>query len=309
MSLRPIKSITRPLQVMEGAGVPVHRVFGHNQVTQTDPFLMMDHFKAEDPDFISPGFPWHPHRGIETITYMLDGQIKHEDSLGNTGVLGSGDIQWMTAGSGIIHQEMPVKGKANIGHGFQLWANLPAALKMTDPRYQDIPALEIPEILEDDGSRARVIAGRFRGKNGPVTGIASDPSYLDLYIPPHSRQCIKIDLAQNAFAYVFEGEGKFRGASSPVPAATEYMTETGISDAIPSHPVENRNLILFDSGDEIFVETEDHGMRFLLISGKALREPVAWHGPIVMNTREELIQAFDEYEKGTFLQHQNRGGM
>ena len=306
MSLRPIKSITRPVQVMEGAGVPVNRVFGHNEVNMTDPFLMMDHFKAEDPNAVSPGFPWHPHRGIETITYMLNGQIKHEDSLGNTGVLGSGDIQWMTAGSGIIHQEMPVQGTANIGHGFQLWANLPSALKMTDPRYQDIPAVEIPEITEDDGTLARVIAGKFWGQKGPVTDIASDPSYLDIYIPPRSRRSIKIDLVQNAFAYVFEGKGKFRGASSAMPAATEYMTETGISDAIPSHPVENRNLVLFDSGDEIYVETEDQGMRFLLISGKALKEPVAWHGPIVMNTREELIQAFEEYERGTFIKHQNR---
>lgn len=308
MSLRPITSITRPIELMEGAGVPINRVFGNRDTTQTDPFLMMDHFKNEDPDFISPGFPWHPHRGIETITYLIEGGIRHEDSLGNSGVLGAGDVQWMTAGSGIIHQEMPVPGTANIGHGFQLWANLPAAQKMTDPRYQDIPAIEIPEVTEDDGTRARIITGDFWGKRGPVTGIATNPRYLDFYIPPRCTRSIKIDLDQNAFAYVFEGAGRFRGASSPKGAPTEYMTEGGTSEARLAHPVENRNLVLFDRGDEIRVETDDMGMRFLLISGKPLKEPVAWHGPIVMNTQKELIQAFHEYQNGTFLRHQNRGG-
>lgn len=303
MSLRPIKSITKPMKVMEGAGVPVYRVFGNGTTQVTDPFLMMDHFQSDDPTKKSPGFPWHPHRGIETITYLINGQIQHEDSLGNTGILGPGDVQWMTAGSGIVHQEMPVQGTANIGHGFQLWANLPASQKMTDPRYQDIPTGEIPEVTDDDGTKVRIITGEFWGKTGPVTGIATNPRYLDFYVPPGSQRRISVQLEQNAFAYVFEGSGQFKGSSKPIPAPTEYMNEKGVSEVMSSHPVENRNLVLFDQGDEIYVETGDEGMRFLLISGQALKEPIAWHGPIVMNTREELIQAFTEYENGTFLKH------
>lgn len=288
MSGRSIKRITSPVRTMEGAGVPVNRVFGSSSETgETDPFLMMDHFQNDDPDLELPGFPWHPHRGIETITYMLQGSIRHEDSLGNRGILEAGDLQWMTAGSGIIHQEMPVAGESNVLNGFQLWANLSASQKMMDPGYQEIPAAEIPELIEDDGTAARIIAGKFRGKQGAVRGIASDPGYIDLSIPPHRKKEIRIDIHKNAFAYVFEGSALFKGATVPVVSP---------------------NLVLFDRGDRIEVQTADKGIRFLLISGNPFNEPVAWYGPIVMNTREQLVQAFREYEEGTFLNHTNRGG-
>jgi len=303
MSLKPIRRIIKPTETMDGAGVKLSRVFGHDEVDLTDPFLMLDHFKSEDPKAVSPGFPWHPHRGIETISYILDGGIKHEDSLGNTGELKSGDVQWMTAGSGIVHQEMPLPEHPNIGHGFQLWANLPSQRKMTDPRYQDIPSLEIPEITEDDGSHARVITGDFWGKKGPVTGIATNPTYVDLSIPPNVERSIKVSLDQNSFIYLFEGSAWFRDSSHPIPAPTEYMDQRGITDPLPAHPIENRNLILFDRGDEIRLKAGPQGARFLLISGRVLREPIAWHGPIVMNSREELIKAFEEYQNGTFLKH------
>ncbi len=288
---------------MEGAGVPVHRVFGNESTGATDPFLLLDHLKNEDPTVNMPGFPWHPHRGIETITYILEGGVQHEDSLGNKGVLTAGDVQWMTAGSGIVHQEMPAPGMGSTGHGFQLWANLPAAEKMTSPRYQDIGSAEIPTVVEDDGTTARVITGSFWGATGPVTGIATDPRYLDITIPPHTSRSLPVETEYHAFAYVFEGSGTFRGASAPIPAPTEYMSESGITEPITAHPVENRNLVLFDRGDEIRVETNDEQLRFLLVSGRPLREPVAWHGPIVMNTEEELVQAFSEYRDGTFLRH------
>jgi quercetin 2,3-dioxygenase len=301
MSLKPIKSITQPQRVVDGAGVDIYRVFGHGETALTDPFLMLDHLQNTNPSSYMAGFPWHPHRGIETISYVIQGGMDHEDSMGNKGSLGPGDIQWMTAGSGIIHQEMPHKLEEPVFHGFQLWSNLPSEKKMMDPRYQDIPSGEIPEVYEDDGTMARVITGNFWGKTGPVTGIVTDPQYLDITVPPHRERRFKLPLGQNAFAYVFEGSGFFFDASQPVPVQTEYVSETGISDAVQSHPVENRNLILFDTGDEIKVKTRESGIRFLLVSGQPLKEPIAWHGPIVMNSREELVQAFDEYSKGTFL--------
>ncbi|QEN07860.1 pirin family protein [Oceanispirochaeta crateris] len=305
MSLRPISRISRPQEVIDGDGVKIHRVFGHDETSVTDPFLMLDHLENNDPVHFMPGFPWHPHRGIETITYVLDGGVEHQDSLGNRGTLGAGDVQWMTAGSGIIHQEMPHKGSGPIFHGFQLWSNLPAEKKMTDPRYQDIPAGEIPEIIDDDGSKVRLITGKFWGKTGPVSGIATDPRFLDITIPPRTKRRFKVLLDDNAFAYVFSGSGYFKDGSTPFPVQTEYVTEKGVSDTIRSHPVENRNLVLFDRGEEIFVESGDFGLRFLLVSGQPLKEPVAWHGPIVMNTRQELILAFEEYQNGTFLKKKN----
>ncbi|MDA3957850.1 pirin family protein [Oceanispirochaeta sp.] len=301
MSLRPINSISRPQQVRDGAGVDINRVFGHDNTAVTDPFLMLDHLENRDPVNFMAGFPWHPHRGIETITYVLDGGVEHQDSLGNKGSLLAGDVQWMTAGSGIIHQEMPHKSSGPIFHGFQLWANLPSERKMMDPRYQDIPALEIPEIIEDDGTRARIITGHFWGKTGPVHGIVTDPRYLDITMPPRKQRRFKVNLEHHAFAYVFSGSGQFKDASAPFPVQTEYVTEKGVSDPISSHVVENRNLVLFDRGDEIFVESGEEGMRFLLVSGQPLKEPVAWHGPIVMNTREELVLAFEEYQNGNFI--------
>lgn len=304
MSLNPIKRLSTPQTVTDGAGVVLQRVFGHNDTGVTDPFLLLDHFRNDDPNVQMPGFPWHPHRGIETISYILEGTVHHEDSMGNSGTLGSGDVQWMTAGSGIIHQEMPVQGKSSIAHGFQLWANLPSDKKMIAPRYQDIQASEIPEIVEDDGTKARVITGEFWGRRGPVTGVATDPRYLDITVPPGVTRSIRISLEHHAFAYVFDGGGKFMGASDPFEAPTEYVTSSGVSDPVPAHPVENRTLVLFDRGDEIRVTAGETGLRFLLVSGQPLREPVAWHGPIVMNTESELITAFQEYQSGTFLRHQ-----
>lgn len=303
MSLRPIRKIINPQQVVDGAGVSINRVFGNHEVELTDPFLLLDHLINEDPDNRMAGFPWHPHRGIETISYILEGGLQHEDSMGNKGDLKSGDVQWMTAGSGIIHQEMPLPGAPNIFHGFQLWANLPSADKMMNPRYQDIPAGEIPELTEDDGSHARIITGNFWGKTGPVTGIVTNPSYIDLSIPPNTERSIKIDIEQNAFAYIFHGSAVFRGASDPQAVMTEYVNESGTAEAIPSLAVENRHLVLFDRGDEIRLRTGEEGVRFLLISGQPLKEPVAWHGPIVMNTNEELYKAFEEYRNGSFLKH------
>ena len=244
------------------------------------------------------GFPWHPHRGIETITYVLAGTVEHGDSMGNRGAIAAGDVQWMTAGRGIIHQEMPKGDPAGRMHGFQLWANLPSALKMTAPRYQEVKAPEIPEITEDDGTKARIICGHFWGKRGPVEGIAADPAYLDVSVPPGKRKRLPVETTRHAFAYVFAGSGKFCNASSPLAVPTEGV---GWADTTPPTEADNRSLILFDSGDEIEVQAGEHGIRFLLVSGKPLQEPVAWYGPIVMNTQAELQQAFAELQKGTFL--------
>ena len=306
MSLRPIKSISKPQMVTDGDGVQINRVFGHNNTSQTDPFLMLDHLKNDDPNVAMNGFPWHPHRGIETITYNIKGSIQHEDSLGNKGLLQDGDVQWMTAGSGIIHQEMPMPGASPIFHGFQLWSNLPAKKKMMDPRYQDIPSKDIPEVVEDDGTKARIITGDFWGKTGPVTGIETNPRYLDITVPPNVERIIKIELEHHAFAYLFDGSGFFYNSSAPIPAPTEYVSSKGISEAVSANPVENRNLIIFDRGNEIKLRSGQNGMRFLLVSGRPLKEPIAWHGPIVMNTRDELIKAFEEYENGTFLKNHIR---
>ncbi|MBI9097489.1 MAG: pirin family protein [Spirochaetaceae bacterium] len=303
MSLGPIKSISRSQLVTDGDGVQINRVFGHGTTTETDPFLLLDHLINDDPLKPMNGFPWHPHRGIETITYNIQGGIQHEDSLGNKGVLRDGDVQWMTAGSGIIHQEMPYHGSGPLFHGFQLWANLPAEKKMMDPRYQDIPSGEIPEVIDDDGTKVKIITGTFRGKTGPVTGIVTDPKYIDITVPPHREKTLKINLDHHSFAYLFEGSGLFYGASSPIPAPTEYVTAKGVTEVVSANPVENRNLIIFDRGDEIKLKSGPEGMRFLLISGRPLKEPVAWHGPIVMNSRDELITAFQEYENGTFLKN------
>lgn len=301
MSIRPVKRITASKPTMEGAGVRLRRGFGFGDTTDYDPFLLFDDFRGDQPQDYRAGFPWHPHRGIETITYVLAGTVDHGDSLGNSGTIGAGDVQWMTAGSGIIHQEMPHGDDAGKMHGFQLWANLPRALKMTDPRYQDVKATDIPSVTEDDGTTARVICGEFWGAKGPIEGVAADPNYLDITVPAGRRRAIPVDRARHVFAYVFDGEGRFARASAPRPVLTE---RAGTDEVTLSEPVENRHLILFDAGDEIVVETRDQGIRFLLVSGTPLVEPVAWAGPIVMNTREELKTAFDEYQNGTFLKHQ-----
>lgn len=304
--MRPVKRHVSARPTIEGAGVSLHRAFGFGDSNETDPFLLFDDFRNDDPAQYINGFPWHPHRGIETITYVLAGTVEHGDSLGNRGSLGAGDVQWMTAGSGIVHQEMPRGDTAGRMHGFQLWANLPADKKMVAPRYQDIPGDEIPEVVEDDGTRVRVVTGAFWGAVGPVEGIAADPRYLDISVPPLRERAIKVETNRNAFAYVFAGSGTFRDASSPSRAPTEYVDEFGTTDALPAHPAENRTLVLFDTGDEIRVRAGEEGMRFLLVSGEPLREPVAWHGPIVMNTHEELRRAFDELQRGDFLKHASR---
>ncbi len=297
MSIRPIKQITQAQPAIEGAGVHLRRAFGFGKTTEFDPFLLFDDFRNENPKDYLAGFPWHPHRGIETITYVLAGTVNHGDSLGNSGTLGAGDVQWMTAGSGILHQEMPKGDTGGRMHGFQLWANLPSSLKMTSPRYQDVSSREIPEITDDDGTIVRVVCGEFWGKKGPVDGIAADPRYFDVWVPPHKRKTLQVETSRHAFAYVFEGAGTFRDASPPRAVLTENMqtAETQLDET------SNRSLVLFDSGDEVTVQAGDEGIRFLLISGKPLQEPVAWYGPIVMNTDEELKQAISELRSGTFI--------
>jgi redox-sensitive bicupin YhaK (pirin superfamily) len=299
MSIRPVKRVVSATPHTEGAGVKLRRAFGFGDTTEFDPFLLFDDFRNENPDDYLAGFPWHPHRGIETITYVLAGTVEHGDSLGNRGSLGAGDVQWMTAGSGIMHQEMPQGDPQGRMHGFQLWANLPASLKMTSPRYQDIAAADIPEVIDDDGTRVRVIVGDFWGKQGPVEGVAADPQYIDVSVAPGKRKRLKVDTTRHAFAYVFAGSGSFRDASEPRGVLTEA---TDGSDRVSrDHGTGNRSLVLFDSGDEVVVQAGDQGIRFLLISGKPLEEPVAWYGPIVMNTQSELRQALSDLRAGTFI--------
>ena len=301
MSIRPVRRIEAARPTMEGAGVRLHRAFGFGDTSELDPFLLFDDFRNERPEDYLKGFPWHPHRGIETITYVLAGTVEHGDSLGNTGTLGAGDVQWMTAGSGILHQEMP-KGDANGRmHGFQLWANLPASLKMTEPNYQDVPASEIPETVDDDGTRVRVVCGEFRGRRGPVDGIAADPRYLDISVPPGVRKTLKVEVERHAFAYVFEGSGSFRDASEPFGVLLENAVDE--QEALIRDQTGNRSLVVFDRGDEVTVQAGEAGVRFLLISGKPIREPVAWHGPIVMNTQAELEVAMRELQSGDFIKH------
>jgi quercetin 2,3-dioxygenase len=297
VSIRPIKTIVASQPVLEGAGVKLRRAFGFGSSAEFDPFLLLDDFRNERPEDYAPGFPWHPHRGIETITYVLRGTVEHGDSLGNRGALDAGDVQWMTAGSGILHQEMPKGDERGRMHGFQLWANLPASLKMTAPRYQDILARDIPEVVEDDGTRVRVICGSFWGRTGPVEGVAADPRYLDVWVPPRVRRTLAVESSRHAFAYVFEGSGDFRDASAPRAVRTEWVGDAAGAPEFAG----NRSLVLFDSGDEITVGAGDAGVRFLLVSGRPLGEPVAWRGPIVMNTRTELARAYAELSDGTFI--------
>ena len=300
MSIRPVKSIITSKPTMEGAGVKLRRAFGFGETSEFDPFLLLDDFRNDRPDDYRAGFPWHPHRGIETITYVLAGSVEHGDSLGNRGTLAAGDVQWMTAGRGIMHQEMPQGDPAGRMHGFQLWANLPSSLKMTAPRYQDIKAAEIPEIVEDDGTRVRVICGDFFGRRGPVEGVAADPRYLDVWVPAGRRKTLPVELDRHAFAYVFEGSGSFRDASEPGAVLTESGDPRVMAPPVRSD-AGNRSLVLFDRGDEVTVRAGEHGIRFLLVSGKPIEEPVAWYGPIVMNTADELRQAYAELQDGTFI--------
>jgi redox-sensitive bicupin YhaK (pirin superfamily) len=298
MSIRPVKRLIQSRPTLEGAGVHLRRAFGFGNTTDFDPFLLLDDFRNDVPDEYLAGFPWHPHRGIETITYVLAGTVEHGDSMGNRGAIAAGDVQWMTAGRGIIHQEMPKGDPAGRMHGFQLWANLPSSLKMTEPRYQEVKAGDIPQVTDDDGTHARIVCGSFWGTKGPVDGIAADPVYLDISIPPGKKKTLPVETTRHAFAYVFAGSGKFANASDPQPVSTDIVAD---ADPLPSTAADNRSLVLFDRGDEVTVYAGPEGIRFLLVSGKPLEEPVAWHGPIVMNTQEQLRQAFDELQRGTFL--------
>ncbi|MEP2682222.1 MAG: pirin family protein [Sulfitobacter sp.] len=299
MSLRPTLETRRATPTMEGAGVKLHRAFGFHDPSELDPFLLFDDFRNDRPEDFEKGFPWHPHRGIETITYVLEGTVEHADSLGNTGDLNAGDVQWMTAGSGILHQEMPRGNAAGQMHGFQLWGNLPSAQKMTAPRYQDMKSSDIPVVTDDDGTRVKVITGEFWGKRGPVDGIAADPQYLDVFVPAGVRKTFKIDTYRRAFAYVFQGTGAFADASAPSGVLLEK--EVGGEEVNIRDMSGDRTLIRFGTGDEVTVQAGEEGVRFLLISGAPIEEPVAWHGPIVMNTRAELQQAMRDLNNGTFI--------
>jgi quercetin 2,3-dioxygenase len=298
MIIRPIKRVSQSRPTVEGAGVQLRRAFGFGNTIDFDPFLLLDDFRNERPEDYLAGFPWHPHRGIETVTYVLAGTVEHGDSMGNSGVIGAGDVQWMTAGSGIIHQEMPKGDPGGRMLGFQLWVNLPSSLKMMAPRYQDIKGNEIPLVTEDDGTQARIICGSLWGKNGPVEGIAAQPAYFDLSVPAGKRKTIPVEVSRQAFAYVIDGSGQFCNASKPLEVPTEGA---GWWDTSLPQETNNRSLVLFDSGDEITVQAGKNGIRFILVSGIPLKEPVAWYGPIVMNTQEQLKKAFEELQDGTFL--------
>ena len=303
MSFRPLIETRLAKPALEGAGVKLHRAFGFQDPSELDPFLLLDDFRNENPDDYTKGFPWHPHRGIETITYVLSGSVEHKDSLGNSGTLGAGGVQWMTAGSGILHQEMPGGDASGQMHGFQLWGNLPSSQKMTAPRYQDVSGSDIPEVTDDDGTRVKIISGSFWGQRGPIDGIAADPQYLDVRIPAGVKKTLPVDTYRRAFAYVFEGAGAFGDASAPAGVMVEKDIagqEAHIRDLSG-----NRTLVRFGGGDEITVQAGPQGLRFLLISGAPIDEPVAWHGPIVMNTRAELQQAFSELRNGTFIRPQH----
>src|SRR2546423_4568265 len=300
MSLRPVKQIIQTQPTIEGAGVKLQRAFGFGKTKEFDAFVLMDDFRTDSPTDYPAGSPWHPLRGIETITCALAGSVERGDGLGNRGKMPAGDVQGMTAGSGILHQEMPKGDTQGRMHGFQLWANLPSSLKMTDPRYQDIPSSAIPEVTDDDGTNVRVIVGEFWGKKGPVEGVAADPNYLDVFVPPGQKKRLKVETTRNAFAYVFSGSGTFRDSSEPRAVLTEQVAKP---NAQPVYDVKNHSLVLFDRGDEITVQAGDEGIRFLLVSGKPIEEPVAWYGPIVMNTQEQIRQAIGELHTGGFIKH------
>lgn len=302
MSIRAVKRVTDAQPHIEGAGVRLHRAFGFGDTEPFDPFLLFDDFRNDRPEDYLAGFPWHPHRGIETITYVLSGTVEHGDSLGNHGSLGAGDVQWMTAGRGILHQEMPHGDHDGRMHGFQLWGNLPSHLKMTAPRYQDVKGADIPVVTDDDGTQIRIVCGSFWGKSGPVDGIAADPIYLDVSVPPGLRKRLPVATDRNAFAYVFAGSGRFEDASDPRLVRTDTVLGEDIDDEPPYSAVGNRSMVLFDRGDDVVVQAGEEGIRFLLVSGRPIEEPVAWYGPIVMNTREEIARAVSQLRDGTFLE-------
>lgn len=296
VAIRTVKEILRARPTLEGAGVHLKRVFGFNEVPRFDPFLLLDDFRSDEPEHYLKGFPWHPHRGIETITYVIKGDVEHGDSLGNRGVIGSGDVQWMTAGSGIIHQEMPRGDSRGRMHGFQLWANLPARDKMMDPRYRDVTSAQIPEVRLADGTLVRVIAGSVGDTRGPVQDIVTQPEYLDVTMQPHASFAHPCHMGHTVFAYIIEGRGAFGCQHSP-------FAEEDPMGAPPPAIVDNTSLVLFGEGEQVRIFTDTEPVRFLLISGSPIQEPVAWRGPIVMNSEPELQTAFDEYQQGTFIKY------
>jgi len=301
MTARHIDKIFKSRPTIEGAGVHLKRAFGYSQVPLFDPFLMLDDFHTANPAEYLAGFPWHPHRGIETITYILEGVVAHGDSMGNKGVIGAGDVQWMTAGSGIIHQEMPQMSPTGMMWGFQFWANLPAARKMMAPRYRDVKAADIPDVVLDSGTRIKIVIGEVQGTQGPVRDIVIDPEMLDVSVPPGAAFRHPVKEGHTAIAYVLDGEGYFDERRD---AFAYEMVGAGWMDTSRRCICGHETVVLFRrEGNEVTVTAGEKGVRFLFISGKPLNEPVAWYGPIVMNTQEELRVAFEEYEKGTFIKH------
>jgi redox-sensitive bicupin YhaK (pirin superfamily) len=297
---RKILRVLKGKPTIEGAGVHLKRVFGFSEAPMFDPFLLLDDFRSDNPDHFIQGFPWHPHRGIETITYVLKGDVEHGDSLGNTGIISSGDVQWMTAGSGIIHQEMPKGDEKGRMYGFQLWANLPSGKKMMEPRYRGIKNEQIPEVKLSNDIAIKIISGKVAGIKGPVQDIVTDPEYFDVTVPAHSEFTHPTKPGHTVFAYVIDGQGYFCKEKNPF----TYEVEGENYFDIERDPfVANGMIVLFDDGEEIMVFTEEHEVRFLLISGKPIGEPIAWYGPIVMNTQEELQIAFEEYSQGTFIKY------
>ena len=295
---RKIAKVLKSKPTIEGAGVHLKRAFGFSQVPIFDPFLLLDDFRSDNPEHYIKGFPWHPHRGIETITYVLRGDVEHGDSMGNKGIISSGDVQWMTAGSGIIHQEMPKGDTHGLMYGFQLWANLPKSHKMMDPRYREVKSDQIPEVSLGNGTKIRVICGNVGGMKGPVQDIVTDPEYLDITVPAESEFSHPTKRGHTVFVYVIEGKGYFCKEKEPF---SYEMEGVNYFDMKRDPFLENGDIVLFGDGDQVMVSTDGDHVRFLLISGKPIGEPIAWYGPIVMNTNDELRIAFEEYNNGTFI--------
>jgi redox-sensitive bicupin YhaK (pirin superfamily) len=298
--IRKIRKVWKSKPTIEGAGVHLKRVFGFSQVPMFDPFLLLDDFRSNNPEQYIKGFPWHPHRGIETITYVLRGDVEHGDSMGNKGIISSGDVQWMTAGSGVIHQEMPQGDPDGLMLGFQLWANLPKSRKMMEPRYRDVKRRQIPEVVLENGTKIKIICGKVGGQEGPVRDIVIDPQYLDVTVPGRSEFLHTTKRGHNVFAYVIDGKGYFCQEKNQFSYEIEGINYFDM-DGDPY--LGNETIVLFEDGDQVMVSTEGEAARFLLISGRPIGEPVAWYGPIVMNSEEELRIAFEEYQNGTFIKH------
>jgi len=297
---RRIRQVIKSRATVEGAGVHLHRAIGFGPPEQYDPFLLLDDFRSDRPADYAKGFPWHPHRGMETITYVLRGKVEHKDSLGNRGVIGPGDVQWMTAGSGIVHQEMPEGDAQGTMYGFQLWANLPKSNKMMEPRYRGIPSSKIPTVTDPGGASVRVVAGQIAGVTGPVQDVVTSPEYLDVSLPAGKTFSHRTPRGHTVFAYVISGKGVFCDQRDPY--SYEAVADRYIGEK-RDRLISDRHLVSFTDGDSVTVSAEGEPVRFLLISGRPIREPIAWYGPIVMNTQEELRTAFEELEKGAFIKH------